>query len=46
MAWAATVPEAEVATVRALLPEVMEAVVALAVPLRVDVKEGRDWAET
>jgi DNA polymerase I len=39
------VPEAESATVRALLPEVMEAVVSLAVPLRVDVKEGRDWAE-
>ena len=33
------------AAVRALLPEVMEAVVTLAVPLRVDVKEGRDWAE-
>jgi DNA polymerase-1 len=39
------VPDAETATVRALLPEVMEAVVPLAVPLRVDVKEGRDWAE-
>ena len=39
------VPEAETATVRALLPEIMEAVVTLAVPLRVDVKEGRDWAE-
>ncbi|HEY7142562.1 MAG TPA: DNA polymerase I [Methylomirabilota bacterium] len=39
------VPEAEAAVVRELLPEVMEAVVALAVPLRVDVKEGRDWAE-
>ena len=39
------VPEAETAAVRALLPEVMEAVVTLAVPLRVDVKEGRDWAE-
>jgi DNA polymerase-1 len=39
------VPEAETATVRALLPEVMESVVTLAVPLRVDVKEGRDWAE-
>jgi DNA polymerase I len=38
-------PEAEAKTVRALLPEVMEAVVTLAVPLRVDVKEGRDWAE-
>jgi DNA polymerase-1 len=39
------VPQAEVATVRELLPEIMEAVVTLAVPLRVDVKEGRDWAE-
>jgi DNA polymerase-1 len=39
------VPEAEVAAMRRLLPEVMEAVVTLAVPLRVDVKEGRDWAE-
>jgi DNA polymerase-1 len=39
------VPEAETAAVREQLPEVMEAVVTLAVPLRVDVKEGRDWAE-
>ena len=39
------VPDAETAAVRQLLPEIMEAVVALAVPLRVDVKEGRDWAE-
>jgi DNA polymerase-1 len=39
------VPDAEAATVRALLPEIMETVVTLAVPLRVDVKEGRDWAE-
>ena len=39
------VPEAETKAVRQLLPEVMEAVVTLAVPLRVDVKEGRDWAE-
>jgi DNA polymerase-1 len=39
------VPEAEVPAVQALLPEVMESVVTLAVPLRVDVKEGRDWAE-
>jgi DNA polymerase-1 len=39
------VPDAETKAVRALLPEVMEAVVTLAVPLRVDVKEGRDWAE-
>jgi DNA polymerase-1 len=39
------VPEAETKAVRALLPEIMEAVVTLAVPLRVDVKDGRDWAE-
>jgi DNA polymerase-1 len=39
------VPEAEVQAVQALLPEVMESVVTLAVPLRVDVQEGRDWAE-
>jgi len=39
------VPEAETAAVREQLPEVMEAVVTLTVPLRVDVKEGRDWAE-
>jgi DNA polymerase-1 len=39
------VPDAETATVRELLPDIMEAVVTLAVPLRVDVKEGRDWAE-
>jgi DNA polymerase I len=38
-------PEAEVATVRQLLPEVMEDVVPLAVPLRVDVTDGGDWAE-
>jgi DNA polymerase-1 len=39
------VPEAERGAVRELLPEVMESVVALAVPLRVDVKDGLDWAE-
>jgi DNA polymerase-1 len=39
------VPEGEVAAVRALLPEVMESVVSLDVPLRIDVKDGRDWAE-
>jgi DNA polymerase-1 len=39
------VPEIEAPAVRALLPEVMEGVMVLAVPLRVDVKEGRDWAE-
>jgi DNA polymerase-1 len=39
------VPDAEAEAVRALLPEIMETVVTLAVPLRVDIKEGRDWAE-
>ena len=39
------VPEAERATVRGLVPEIMESVLRLDVPLRVDVKEGRDWAE-
>jgi DNA polymerase-1 len=38
-------PAAEVPAVRALLPEVMESVVALDVPLRVDVQDGSDWAE-
>jgi DNA polymerase-1 len=39
------VPEAERAPVRALMPEVMESVMTLDVPLRVEVKEGLDWAE-
>jgi DNA polymerase-1 len=39
------VPEAEVSAVRAVLPEVMESVMTLEVPLRVDVKDGLDWAE-
>jgi DNA polymerase I len=39
------VPAGECAAVRALVPEVMESVMALAVPLRVDVTEGADWAE-
>jgi DNA polymerase-1 len=39
------VPEAEREEVRALVPEVMESVMTLEVPLRVDVKEGLDWAE-
>jgi DNA polymerase-1 len=38
-------PAGEVPVVRALLPEVMESVLALEVPLRVDVKDGADWAE-
>jgi DNA polymerase I-like protein with 3'-5' exonuclease and polymerase domains len=39
------VPEAERQQVRALVGEVMESVMTLDVPLRVDVKEGLDWAE-
>jgi DNA polymerase-1 len=39
------VPEAEVSAVRAVLPEVMESVMTLEVPLRVDVKDGLDWAQ-
>jgi len=39
------VPEAEGDVVRRLVPEIMESVVALDVPLRVDVKEGLDWAD-
>jgi DNA polymerase-1 len=38
-------PEAEVPAVRALLPEVMESVMTLEVPLRVEVKDGLDWAD-
>jgi DNA polymerase-1 len=38
-------PAAEVPAIRALLPEIMESVVTLAVPLRVDVTDGPDWAE-
>jgi DNA polymerase-1 len=39
------VPEAEREPVRALVPEVMESVITLDVPLRVEVKEGLDWSE-
>ncbi|MGH7266744.1 MAG: DNA polymerase I, partial [Candidatus Rokuibacteriota bacterium] len=39
------VPEEERETVRRLVPEIMESVMTLEVPLRVDVKEGLDWAE-
>jgi DNA polymerase-1 len=39
------VPEAEREAVRALVPEVMESVMTLDVPLRVEVKEGLDWSE-
>ena len=39
------VPEDEVAAVRGVLPEVMESVMTLGVPLKVDVKDGPDWAQ-
>jgi DNA polymerase-1 len=39
------VPEPERGAVRALVPEVMESVMTLDVPLRVEVKEGLDWSE-
>ncbi|MBI3454459.1 MAG: DNA polymerase I [Candidatus Rokubacteria bacterium] len=39
------VPEAERERVRALVREIMESVMRLDVPLRVDVKEGRDWSQ-
>ena len=39
------VPEEEREAVRALLPAVMESVASLDVPLRVEVKEGPDWAQ-
>jgi len=38
-------PESEVVAVRATLPAVMESVMTLAVPLKVDVKDGLDWSE-
>ncbi len=39
------VPEAEREAVRALVPAVMESVMRLQVPLKVDLKEGADWAD-
>lgn len=39
------VPEAEVTQVTALLQEAMEHVVELSVPLVIDVKTGKNWAE-
>lgn len=38
-------PEAECAVVRSLVGEIMENVIALKVPLTVDVGEGRNWSE-
>jgi DNA polymerase I len=39
------VPEGERVRVRALVPEIMESVMTLDVPLKVDVKEGGDWSQ-
>ena len=38
-------PPAEVAAVEALAREIMEAALPLQVPVVVDVKTGKDWAE-
>lgn len=37
------VPENELAIMRKLVPEVMEGALALDVPLKVDVSDGRSW---
>lgn len=39
------VPDAEMEVMRGLVPEVMSAAVQLVIPLKVDVKEGRNWGE-
>ena len=39
------VPEAELETVRQLVPEVMSAAMRLSVPLEVVVKTGDNWGE-
>ena len=39
------VPEAEMATMRRMVPQVMSAAVALSVPLKVDLKSGVNWGE-
>ncbi|MFC1961770.1 DNA polymerase I [Chloroflexota bacterium] len=39
------VPEDEVMLMRRLVPEVMSAAVALSVPLKVDIKVGKNWGE-
>jgi DNA polymerase-1 len=39
------VPEGEMETMRKLVPEVMDAAVELAVPLKVDTKVGKNWGE-
>jgi DNA polymerase-1 len=39
------VPEAEMETMRHLVPEVMSTAVELSIPLKVDIKAGRNWGE-
>ena len=39
------VPDEEMATMRQLVPEVMDSAVKLTVPLKVDTKAGRNWGE-
>jgi DNA polymerase-1 len=39
------VPDAEMDTLRRLVPKVMDSAVTLSVPLKVDIKEGRNWGE-
>ncbi|MGH7262820.1 MAG: DNA polymerase, partial [Candidatus Rokuibacteriota bacterium] len=39
------VPEEEISALESLAREIMEAAMALAVPLRVDIKTGLTWAE-
>jgi DNA polymerase-1 len=38
-------PPEEIAALQDLAREVMESAMALAVPLKVDIKTGADWAE-
>jgi DNA polymerase-1 len=39
------VPEAEMAEMRQLVPEMMVNAIQLSIPLKVDVKTGRNWGE-
>jgi DNA polymerase-1 len=39
------VPEKEADTMRALVPEVMSSAVELSIPLKVDMKQGKNWGE-
>ena len=39
------VPEAGMDMMRQLVPDVMSAAVKLSIPLKVDIKEGKNWGE-